>query len=111
MAMKRPLSRPPSETEPLTLEASGLLARYPVLWQFLTDDLWDDGTRRCLPTLLLFVGENGLTAALNDRDNERTVFKSGGTLEGLLDGLELGLRSDVLEWRPSAPRGKQKKRG
>lgn len=93
----------------MSVTEGGSLESFPVLWQFLTDDRWEDGGVRQLPTLLVFVGENGLTVALNDRDQGQTVFKSGSGLEGLLAALEDGLGKGSLEWRPSGGGGKGRK--
>jgi len=110
MAMKRPATRPAADEGPQDPLDGGLLAEYEMLWQFLVDDRWDDGSPRMLPTLLLFRGENGLTVALNDRDGQQTVFKSGRPLEGLLKALEEGLQEGTLEWRPSLA-AKNRKQG
>jgi len=76
------------------------------LWEFLVTGRYEDGCPRQLPTVMLFLHDGRLTAALNDRDNERTAFVSGKAVEDVLDALERGLEDDSLGWRPNKPQGK-----
>lgn len=71
------------------------------LWEFLVSPTYSDGLKRQLPTLMVFLHDGRLTGALNDRDNDRTAFVSGPTLESVLDALEGGLVADDLGWRPN----------
>lgn len=87
-----------------------LFSSWPLLWEFGTSVAYEDGSSRELPTLMFFLYEGRLTAALNDRDNSRTVFVSGSDPIGLLDALERGLADDDLQWRPNAQRKGQKNR-
>lgn len=89
----------------------GLLSPYPCVWEFLVTPTYDDGSRRQLPTLMFFLHDGRLTAALNDRDNNRTAFVSGCEPNGLLDALEAGLDADSLVWRPNQTSFQKKKRG
>jgi len=88
----------------------GFFAPFGGVWEFLTSPVYDDGAPRALPTLMFFLHDGRLTAALNDRDNVQTVFVSGDSPEAILDALERGLAGDSLQWRPNKPAG-GKKRG
>jgi len=79
----------------------GYLSAYPRLWEFLTVGVYEDGGKRLLPTLMLFLHDGRPTMALNDRDQECTAFVSGEAVGGLLDALERGLEADSLSWRPN----------
>jgi hypothetical protein len=72
---------------------------YRVLWEFLSEAKYEDGTARVLPSVTLFVDETGLKACLNDRDQGQVAFVSAGTLEGLWEALERGLTNCSLDWR------------
>jgi len=102
MALKKPSVTPGgASSAPLEIDG-GILGGFPELWSFLTDAAYEDGTRRQLATLLVFLHEGRLTVALNDRDNQRTVFASGDTLETILKALEGHLQCNDAEWRPNA---------
>jgi hypothetical protein len=81
----------------------------PLLSEFIASPRYGDGTRRELPTLNLFLHDGRLTAALNDRDNQRTAFVSGVSLADVLGALETGLAEDSLGWRPNKPSGGKKR--
>jgi len=84
---------------------------YPTLWEFLVSSEYDDGGKRALPTLMFFLHDGRLTAALNDRDMIQTLFVSGGSPEELLGALESKLATGEGEWRPNKPGyGDSKKR-
>lgn len=74
---------------------------YPLLWEFLSQTKYEDGSERRLPTITLFLGTEGLQACLNDRDQGLAAFVTATTLEGLWGALEEGLKKDSLDWRVS----------
>jgi len=84
-----------------------LVRRAPTLYQWLSDDRWDDGSQRATSTLLLFVEDGCLKGCLNDREGGRSVFVTADSVESLLDELEAGLSQDSLAWR--AKPGQSKK--
>ncbi len=108
--MRKPVSRRESESDVRggVFDLDSLLPRRaPTLYQFLTDDKWDDGSQREPGTLLLFADAGRFKACLNDRDSGRSVFVSAVSLEGILEALEEGLAGDSLEWREKkGPAGK-----
>jgi len=74
--------------------------RWPCLWEYLTSDVYEESTQtRKLSTVSLFLGSQGLTACLNDRDNARSCFASATSLLGALDALEGMARSEDTVWR------------
>jgi len=100
--MRKPVNdRPAGDSDAtLRIDTDGLLARRaPTVLQWLSDDRWDDGSTRQPSTLLVFAEDGCLKACLNDRDGSRSVFVTGGSLEGILDTLEAGLQEDSLPWR------------
>lgn len=87
---------------------ASLAKKYPSLWEFMSCPRYDDGSKRILPTVSLFMCPEGLKASLNDRDQGTVAFVTGDTLESVLASLEAGLQGDTLDWRVSAY-GKKKK--
>lgn len=84
-----------------------LMSKYAALTEFLVLSEWEDGSGRETGTLLLCVDAGCVKAWLNDRDGGRSAWLSSGSLTGLLDALESGLRDGDLEWRVAKrPQGK-----
>ena len=73
--------------------------QYPLLHAHLADVHYDDRAPRATSTLLVFCDNSVLRLCLNDRDNNRSVFVTGETLDDALNSLELGLASGRLDWR------------
>lgn len=86
----------------------GVMPGYPCLGWFMTALKYDDGVRRQLPSLSLFLNDGRLTACLNDKDNSRSAFVSGDSLASVLGALEAGLEADSLGWRPAKAFSKKK---
>jgi len=84
---------------------AAFVALYPALWDYLSEDRFDDGKRREVATVTLFVVDGGFRACINDKANHRVGFVSGATLEGLLASLEANLATDEMDWR-SAKKGR-----
>jgi hypothetical protein len=71
----------------------------PALVEFLTTDVWPDGTARRPGTVLLFCDDYRIKACLSDRDQGLVLFL---TCEGLfcaLDACEEALRDPRADWR------------
>lgn len=71
---------------------------YPVLWQFLTVKTLD-GQPRETSTLTLTVENGTWKAALNDRQNQQSLWVSSSNQAELLSTLELALQDDIQDWR------------
>jgi hypothetical protein len=99
-----------SEADGVSAAAQEFGVEYPALWEHLSLRSWDDGSPRETSTLSVFLGAQGLQAALNDRDGGRVAFVTAVSLQGLLGALEAGIRSDTLDWRRSYQAGKGKRK-
>lgn len=84
-------------------------AKFPALWEYVTEDAWEDGTARETATLLIFYEEGCLKACLNDRSGQRSAFWSNRSLAGLLACVEADLQAGAVEWRTkrSGPKGRR----
>ncbi len=70
------------------------VASWPVLWEYLTATAYPDGTARETASLIIVADAGGWRGCLSDKDNQRTMWKTSNTLEGLLLLLEEGAASD-----------------
>jgi len=96
---------PPVDTLPL----AGIVEQLPGVLEFLTADTYPDGQIRKRSTLMVFVEDGTLKACLNDRDAERTLWRSGQSLEDVLLAIEVALVEPGTDWRRSSS-GNQKPR-
>lgn len=95
---------------PVAVEWCDFARSYPALAEFLCVAEWGPGEGRTTGTLLLCVDGGAWKAWLNDRDSGRAAWLSSSTLTGLLDAVEAGIRTDVLDWRAVLARNHQKGR-
>jgi len=72
---------------------------YPLLTEHLRDAQYGDGSPRTTSTLLVFFELGVLRLCLNDRDNNRSVFFTGETMEAGLVSLENALAENRVDWR------------
>lgn len=82
---------------------------YPDVWDYLTALVYPDGGRRQSSTLLLCCEDGCVKACLNDRDQSRSLWVSGESLETALEALQRALESGTASWRlyqQSKPRGR-----
>lgn len=71
----------------------------PLLWHFLCDCKWDDGTDRLPGTVLLLFQDGLLKAWLNDKAVRKTCWVSSDTWGGLLKACQKALEGHGGEWR------------
>lgn len=84
---------------------------HPALWEYLTEQQWEDGTARETAMLCVFVEEGMFKACLQDRALARSLWASGGSPDDVLADLEEILQSgDDSRWRAARQQGKGKSR-
>lgn len=99
MPIRKPL--PPAPVREVASASCGSwLERWPSICEQLTACQYDDGEFRETATLVLSYEGGTFKAALNDRDNQRSLFVSGDSPDGVLTRLEVHLCQDAQEWRP-----------
>jgi len=92
-------SAAPGATGPGATDA----AQWPNLLEHLTLDKYPDGSARKLSCVVLVAGPAGWQGCLSDKDNDRVMWKTAATLEGLLLTLEEGAAlDDPSSWRQAA---------
>jgi len=92
--------------KPLT---GAFMADFPLTWSYLTDDKWDDGTRRQRATLLIIADGGTVKVWMGDKACQRSAWVTGESLEQAFTILEEQLGTNAVAWRPMAP--DQQKRG
>jgi predicted RNase H-like HicB family nuclease len=69
------------------------------LGEYLTLEVWEDGTARRTSTLLMFIEDGVWKVCLRDRANSRTLWRAGESPEEALAALEAALEGDATDWR------------
>lgn len=72
---------------------------YPILWSYMTQTKWQDGSARATSSLLLFADDGVLKAMLRDRDAGLCLWVAGATVTGLFDALEAAVSDSRADWR------------
>ncbi len=78
---------------------------HPSLSEWMTAEVWEDSSKRRLPSLTIFSEDGLVKICVNDKATERVAFVSGPSLREALQSIEDGLTRDSLEWRRSKPVG------
>lgn len=104
--MKKPVIAPGDVgRESRWVDDPDFAAEYPNLYAFLSDSLWDDGSKRVTGSMLLCVDAGVLKCWVNDKAYHRSAWVSSPSFTGLLRLLDDRLGDDALPWRPDAKKG------
>jgi len=107
MSMKKPESVATQKGQFLARDEK-FPKKMPCLWEYLSTTTWEDGGDRQTSTVTVFVEEGAFKAALNDRDQQRSLYATAETLEGAFLALEKALSGGTADWRAWHVRGKKK---
>lgn len=80
---------------------TGVMEGLPGIVEFMSITAYGDGQVRRTATLLVFLEDGQLKVCLNDRDAERSLWRSGTSLEDALLSVEIALQGDGCDWRKS----------
>lgn len=84
---------------------------HPALWEYLTTEEYPDGSPRERSMLCFFVENGVFKGALQDRDQQQSLWASSDALESLVEALEAKCAAgDASEWRAMGGATKTKKR-
>lgn len=72
---------------------------YPLLWSYLTQNKWEDGTARQTASLLVFSDDGVLKGMLRDREAGLCLWVAGATVSGLFEAIEGSLGDPRADWR------------
>lgn len=84
---------------PRPLTDPGFAGPYPLLWSFLTQNKWEDGSARQTSSVLMFSDDGVLKLMLRDRDAGLCLWVAAGTVMGLFDAVEAALGDPRADWR------------
>jgi hypothetical protein len=76
-----------------------LVLVYPAISEYLTSLAFPDGSERETSTITLLIEDGKIKAALNDRANSRSIWRSGDTVEEVLACLEAAVADERSSWR------------
>lgn len=99
MAMKKPSAGTTKQPKESVKEPTPWLAEFPLLWEFLTETCWDDGTARKPGTILVSCEDGSWKLWVHDRALRRNAWCQASTIEEALADAEAGLQDDSLHWR------------
>jgi len=85
------------------------LLKFPLLLSYMQDDKYEDGSSRERSKLSIFIEQGHVKAALNDPGERRSAYCTADTLQGVLELLEDGLKTEAVEWRGWNHNTKKKK--
>lgn len=85
--------------EPRVLTDPAFAEMYPILWSYLTQTKWEDGSARTPSSVLFFAQDGILKGMLRDRDAGLCLWVASATWSGLLDALEGALSDPRADWR------------
>lgn len=74
--------------------------KHPAIWEYMTKTEYGDGSERVVSTVSMFVGQEGCTVVLQDRDVKRSLWACGPTWEQAFKVLEQQLqKGSKAPWR------------
>jgi hypothetical protein len=83
---------------------------YPLLWEHVSEVVWPDGTKREPSTMVIVADNGGWRGCLSDKANGLVMWKTGDSLQKLLNALEKALReANVRDWRRASVHAGKKK--
>lgn len=72
---------------------------FPTLWDYMTQDRWDDGTPRETSSLLIFAQDGMLKAMLRDRENGQCLWTAGVSVATVMFQLDTALNDPNADWK------------
>lgn len=105
-----PVRKPEKPEKPAVVADGRDKGVWPELLAHLCDTTYLDGSKRQTCTLFVFVDDGVFKAALNDRDEDLTLWANGTSLTDLLNELEGLLGCDVPPWKAKSQKGGRKGR-
>lgn len=97
--LKKPVSVGSVAKSRPTMSDPSFQQQFPLLWQHLTQDVWEDGSKRQCSSLLIFAQEGVLKAMLRDYEAGQVLWTAGSGFNGLLHAVEGQLESPDADWR------------
>jgi hypothetical protein len=104
--LKRPAKDTKSAEQGVQCPAD-IRLNWPALGEYLFTEKYPDGVQRQRSTLTVMAGDaEGWKMVLNDRQENRSLWATGGTLEEAMMALEVALEAEHTPWRLDRTNGK-----
>lgn len=97
MAMSR--SKSASESPSLQWVDEEFMLEYPDLYEFLSEQEWEDKKKRVTGTLIIACEGRSIKAKVCDRDGKRGAWVTAELFTDLLKRIDTALNHDDLDWR------------
>jgi len=110
MLMKRPDEPASGSTGEGKWPDEVWVKKYPVLCEHLGDERWEDGTPREPSTLGIKSEEGRIVVSVNDKELNRSLYRSGGTVDEALKAIEKAIIDPKADWRYWSGKGGRKKK-
>jgi len=86
-------------------------ADMPILHEFLTAVVDDDGKARQTSSLVVFVEDGMFKVCLSERDHGLCLWGASSTLQGAMEAIEVSLSAEHVDWRQKRSEGRPAKKG
>lgn len=106
--LKKPVDREAQDGRSVGLIPGDWEKVHPTLWEYLTADTYDDGSKRLTGSLVIFPQDGLLKGLLKDADTELVLWLSARNMEELFVAFEASLTSGRAEWRKDRNAGKKR---
>lgn len=107
MAIQRPSGVQANGGSGQSLVGGDAASYFPVTWEWLTSEQYDDGSARETSTLLIFVEDGCVKLCFNDRGGDRKLWATGRDALAALTALEGMLATGAGEWRAANGKGRK----
>jgi len=86
-------------------------SEFPALFEYLAADKYPDGAGRERAMICLFIEGGAVKGVLQDRDNDRSLWVTGGAVTAVLEALEAKAADPACEdWRAAKQYSKGRKK-
>lgn len=95
-------NRPPAHAGGGNVEVvadEDFMGLYPLVWQYLTQPTWPDGTPRQPSTVATFTQHGRWTICLTEKNWGLILFATADRIEGLWEALDARLSDPKADWR------------
>lgn len=88
-------------------ETVGWMERNPALWEYLTVEVWETGEVRERSMLCCFYEDGAFKVVLQDRENDRSMWVTGPSIEACIELLDSKLAQGLdTDWRAAKAKSK-----
>lgn len=98
--MRRPVAQAAEASPAAAFPDDDWVTLFPLVVEYLTDDSYEDGSRRAQSTMSLKFQDGMILASINDHDLSRGLYRTGLTVLDAVGAIQSALASGKADWRP-----------